>query len=772
MSDTTNTKDLRLIPAQYGDADCVLLLTKNGEEGKVVATLYDAATKKVLTVINKTPFPDGCDLSGVKYVQSFDVIFFVEPNTYPCKFIRDNDDTGTGYVWSFANCDIMPEPLLDWNYKSEHQLSCFVLPDEDVKVQGTNDSGTYSYYPAGTVRKGTSDTSSLYVAKIDAPVEQLVTNTKYYSSYTGATGIKCALQVDGTNTNKNLAAGMVLALKTKARLEYDADLNYDDMPVGTSYPTANPSFEMDEKLPSLKSQNGSSEELRPDSGGGAGWYSPWLPVRGKVTIKTNGKWSGVIRMQELSETGNLTEIAKIESNNAASNTELSRDITSFGSAIRLICTRREKAYYLLSSLGGSNGDTIYEKRLKQDSGCQIQLVSAAERIVYLRLLEKKRLTSGKLVWVCECLSGFFGDFETDKYAFGAWSEENGYPRHIAIFQERMVYAGNLAKPMTVWLSKTNDWGDFELGTDDSSAMSFTMYSEKYDEIAWMKQTRSAISIGTQHGEYTFGDANGGVVKSTNARFLNTSNVGGENIPSVVLGDAMFIVKKGGTEVHTVAYNTLTEESAGTQVSMLAKHLFEDDRIVDMFATKSPTNTVYLLCKSGKMVSLTYEPVFNVEGWARHEILDGLVAGTTVRRNGTDVLILVAKKDGKYILGELDPTEENIWTDDGVNYESVLEPTPLVSDNYEGGVYGHRTIFAGADLYVDEGERFWVKLYGGDEMRVDLGFNSQNKLKKFEREKKIELNANTAWQDEAGMVIRTDYPAPLTVTAVGARVKHA
>lgn len=911
---SSKIKKIKTIPVQYGDASCVIILKTDGKNEKVYASIYDAEKKTLIYAIDSTPFPYGCDLSGIKYVQSFDVVFFVEPSTYPCKLVRKNAELNEGYVWTFEQCDIMPEPLLDWNYTSKHIFKISAIPDEDARH--TKEDGS-TYYPKGTLRKASATsiveqlphfivkkaytkatkhdastaavdlfleitnsnfeliagttidisvlklavgytaenvswaeygygykygwkdeeykytaidnryydlTGTLFVgvvrvindttlmvchnrlfgaysyetmsfsaninarddlqyprylgvrggfwlAKEDAPSSEACTNLYYYEQFKGGRNALVALTVDGTNTNENLKAGMIIALQTKNQLTFSENLNYDDMPVGTDYATCAvfPPVELDTKLASLKAATG--EQLRPDSGGGYGWSSDWMPIRGKISLKTNGKWSGTIRLQELSEDGNLTELAKITSENAGSNTELSRDVKNFGSAIRLVCTRREKAYYLLSTIAGSDNGTLTEKIMRQDSGCQIEMKSTENRTAYIRLVKKRTLLNGTQCWVAECLGGVFGEFETDNYALGAWSKENGYPRHISIYQERMIYAGNAAKPMTIWASKVNDWGDFELGTADTSAMSFTAYSEKYDAISWLKVTRAGIFVGTQHCEYIFGEANGGTTTAKNARFVNTSNVGSENIPGVLFGDSMLVVKKGATEVHTVAYNTLTEESAGTQISMTAKHLFEDDPVVDMFVTKSPTNSVYFLCESGKLASLTYEPSFNVEGWARHTILDGVVAGTVLRRNGVDILTLVVEKDGELLLGELDPNSE-VWTDDGENYESVLEPTPLISDNYEGGVYGHRTNFVGADVYVDKGKRFTAQLYGGDEIRVDLGFNWKNELNEFEREKKIELNANSSWKDEAGLIIKTSEPAPLVITAIGARVKHS
>lgn len=915
VDETQNTEynNPRVIPMQCGDDESYALLFYEKDE-KVFVDIYDSASKVLIQTL-ESPFPVG-GISGIRYCQSFDVVFFAQADTFPRKLKRENKEDGSGYVFKFEDTTILPEPILDWNTKSEHNISVFAIPDADLLVENAKgekvfpkgacreitrqEELTFSYsystkywaeltydkshivgkgyftaaykayafapaqhfssfkkggavilstpikinttshtftgigteivtdsistallwdggkvpftaksatFSSGVVEKVGNNGVYIYLGEIrwrfkvydlfedhkissyaalsngesgtgiakygesqfyktiidDVPQGVEVTDIVYYNPVSGK-DFSLAMTIDGTNTNETLEVGQIIALQNKQSLFDTTTWDYENLPVGTSAPALSPAVDVLETLPSKKDDL--KGELRPTSGGGYGFASDWKPFRGKVELKTNGVWSGVIELQELDANGDVGAIATISSENGLSNTSIERDITEFGSSIRVACTRREYAFEKRQSIK-SDGTTT-ENVIKVDTGCQWTLTGADITTAYLRITGKKKLSTGVDAYLVDVIGGVGGSFSTNTYALGAWSKKNGYPSQVGIFQERLVYGCNKQKPTTLWLSRTNNWEDFEIGTEDTSAMSFTMQTEKYDKIRWSLVTKSYISIGTDYSEWIFGDANGGVVTPTNGRFVNTSNIGNEAITAQQLGTALLMVKTGGKEIHRIDYNTLSEESAGTQVSMLARHLFEDDEVKDMFAVKSPTNMLYVLCKSGKLVSFTYEPDYGVSGWARHEVLDGIVCATTVRRSGKDILVFVVKKGERYLLGEIE-SGSGVWTDDGENYESELIPVPLSATG--AGTYGNKVVFSGVDIYSTAATRYYARLNGGMWERVDNGFGADGTLSMIGEMKKT-LTAGAGWSDEALVELKTDYPAPLVITGIGASVKAA
>lgn len=877
---------------QCGDDESYALVFSDKGLVRAQLEVFDANTKECIQTLD-TPFPSG-EIGRINSVQSFDVMFFAHPSTRPCKLTR-KDKEGGGYEFSFEDNEFSPEPVLEWNTDSEHDINVFALPDEDL-IQ-VKDDGSY-YYPEGVVREAPTaeditisysywtptyndplkddtvnifgfakttnaskyqvgktyvlpetisvyvkatysghtlgftgatevdgapapvDNSTLtvrfkyarverlgtdgvyfylgsvdfdtsynyemesiygqnsvlvekaefgetvfYVALIDAPETEELTNEVYYKPISG-NGFEIAFTIDGSNTNENISVGQIIALKYKTSLSETEMWDYESLPVGTTHTTIPPVDVLD-TLPSKTASTG--EELRPMTGGGYGDASEFFPVRGKVELKTEGVWSGIIELQKMDGESNLSTIARIVSENGLSNTSLERDIDEFGCSVRVACVRREKAYEIQKSVNNDGG--VYTHTLCCDEGCQWTLTSADEQSAYLRVKEKRTLTSGLKCYIAEVIGGVGGSFATTSYALGAWSEKNGYPEHIAIYQERLVYAGNKSKPVTLWMSKTNVWDDFELGPDASSSITATLATEKYDKIQWILPNKNGIFVGTQYSEFSIGGSDGAVATADNITATVTSGIGSSGVSADTFGVATIMVKTGGKELHRIDYNTLSEESAGTQVSLLASHLFENDPVVDMFSIKAPSNMLFCLHESGKLSSLTYEPEYSVTGWAQHHVLGGIDSGCVLRNKGKDVLCLVVNSGGRYVLGELDLSSD-VWVDDGEAYESSVITTPLKTTTgaTTGGSYGKQQVIAGCDIYVGIGtKQFNVRLQGGDWIRIDNGLNELNVLRDFEAQR-VEIPATSAWADEATVEIKSSTPYPLVIHAIGASVR--
>lgn len=748
----------RIIPIEYGDMACCILFT-HAPSGAVIARIFNSESGAEVSSgsVLETPFEANCELESIRYVQSFDVLFFAQGGTYPCKLVRDKGTTGYSdgtYSWTFEQCEMLPEPVLDWNAKSDKTLSLSAQPDSELIASYSD--GT-EYYPKGVVRQSGG---KFYQAIRDALTSVNLLDTNYYTPY-AKKDAQLLLQIDGEASSDVVGVGSYIALRSTEAINESGELSYDAEYTFTSE-DIQPPLVLEEKLPSkLDSTN---SELRPETGGGVGFATEWFLARGDVTLKTEGLWSGVLKLQEMTDNGDVFDIATIVSENGNSNTELTREVSDFGSTIRVACVRREYAYQTNRSINGEGG--VFEKILKADEGCQWTLTAASESVTYVKIVGTKTI-NGVSYYLVDCANAVSAAFETNSYALGAWSEKNGFPEHIAIYQERLVYACNKAKPTTLWLSGTNRWDDFEIGTKDSSAITATLATEKYDKIKWILPAKNGISIGTNYNEYSFGGADGGIATADNARATATSSIGSSDVRAEMFGTATIMVKTGGEELYRIDYNTLSEESAGNQISLLASHLFEGDPVIDMFSVKAPSNMLFCLHASGKLTSLTYEPEYGVTGWARHNILDGVVSGCVLRKDGRDVLCLVVKKSGEYLIGQID-LQSDVWKDDGESYESCMVSTPLVFGS--SGGYGKPVNIAGCDIYVGaKTKQFNLQLFGGDWVRVDNGFDEQGALREFGT-KRVEIPATSAWVDEAVVSIKSTSPYPLVLYAIGASVR--
>jgi hypothetical protein len=58
---------------------------------------------------------------------------------------------------------------------------------------------------------------------------------------------------------------------------------------------------------------------------------------------------------------------------------------------------------------------------------------------------------------------------TAKWSEGAWSVYRGYPQAIALWESRLIFAGTVSDPNTIWLSTIDDFNNFDQSTLDDAA---------------------------------------------------------------------------------------------------------------------------------------------------------------------------------------------------------------------------------------------------------------------------------------------------------------
>ena len=84
-----------------------------------------------------------------------------------------------------------------------------------------------------------------------------------------------------------------------------------------------------------------------------------------------------------------------------------------------------------------------------------------------------------------------------------WNTTDGYPCCGTFFEERLIVAGSVNYPETIWGSVVGDYENFAPGIDDSDALQFTILSRKVNTIKWIEPADYLI-VGTTSSEWRVG----------------------------------------------------------------------------------------------------------------------------------------------------------------------------------------------------------------------------------------------------------------------------
>lgn len=245
-----------------------------------------------------------------------------------------------------------------------------------------------------------------------------------------------------------------------------------------------------------------------------------------------------------------------------------------------------------------------------------------------------------------------------------WNANDGYPGAVSLHEQRLVVAGSPGYPQTVWMSRTGEYLNFEQGTKDDDAMSFTISSDQINPIAHLGQMRALIAL-TYGGEFTL---SGGVEKPitpTNIQVKNQSVYGCNTVRPIRIGNELYFVQRANRKLRAMAYKFENDAYGAPDLSVLAEHATESG-VVDMAYQQEPESVMWLVRGDGVMATVTIDRDQDVVGWAR-QITNGVfesVASIPVA-DGEEVWALVRRTVGGSTVRYVERFDRDIATDSAI-----------------------------------------------------------------------------------------------------------
>lgn len=340
------------------------------------------------------------------------------------------------------------------------------------------------------------------------------------------------------------------------------------------------------------------------------------------------------------------------------------------------------------------------------------------------------------IWV----QAFVGGNNTDIWAFGAWSEVEGYPSVVTYFGDRLTFASTPAQPQTVWMSKTGNYPDFGESRPlvDDDAITFTINARQINEIRELLPLSDMVLL-TAGGEWRMLTSEGLVAPST-ISVRPQSYRGVADLPAVIIGNTALYVQAQGAAIRDLFYTFAEDGYNGNDLTLLADHLFAGHSITAIDFHQVPYSVLWAVRDDGALLSLTYMREQEVIGWARHDTGDGdaFEDVCVIPEGDEDACYVVVRRtiDGatkryieRFATRRIGAIEDAVFVDcslayDGENTEAgdTLELSSAdgwtVDDTVTVTATGHAPFSASS-----VGDQVWLRA-GDDEVRVQItGYTS-------------------------------------------------
>jgi hypothetical protein len=213
-----------------------------------------------------------------------------------------------------------------------------------------------------------------------------------------------------------------------------------------------------------------------------------------------------------------------------------------------------------------------------------------------------------------------------------WAFEYGYPRTGTVHQQRLIAAGNVKFPRTVWGSRLAEPLDFELGTADDQAFAFTIDSDDASAISYVTAARDLVVL-TESGEYSLRSGVEKPITPTNVRVVPESNHGTAQVRPSLIGTETMFIQRAGRKVRALGYRYDFDQYKSPDIATLAEHITKSG-VLGMAYQQEPDLLLWAYRADGKFLTCTIDrdQQPSVIGWSLHET-DGQVESLASIPNG-------------------------------------------------------------------------------------------------------------------------------------------
>ncbi|MDR2488771.1 MAG: hypothetical protein LBD42_04690 [Desulfovibrio sp.] len=258
-----------------------------------------------------------------------------------------------------------------------------------------------------------------------------------------------------------------------------------------------------------------------------------------------------------------------------------------------------------------------------------------------------------------------------------------FPGAVCLFEQRLVFASSLNRPQTIWMSKSGDYGNFAvydpLAAD--SPIELTLAGGEISTANWMVSLRSMI-MGTSGMEWEISGRGESAFSAMNKKATGQSYWGSSLKRAIVVGNVIVHVSSSGSQVRTLQYEFAADSYGGMDLSIMAAHLLEKERIVDWTYQKNPDSIIWAARSDGVLLGLTFQAEHQISAWHQHHTQGKFKAVCSVPHGFEDSLFAVVERDGIFFLERMagrykggDPAG-HVFADSAMTYNG--EPTKIIS----------------------------------------------------------------------------------------------
>jgi hypothetical protein len=281
------------------------------------------------------------------------------------------------------------------------------------------------------------------------------------------------------------------------------------------------------------------------------------------------------------------------------------------------------------------------------------------------------------------------------------AETDNDPAAVIYHKQRRIFGGSDANPNTHYGTQLGNYYNMNVSSTvkDTDAYTLALASNTVNRIRYFVSMRDLVIL-TNDSTWAVRPGSDSAVITGTAEQVQQSELGSAKVKPIVAIDLILFVEEGGGKIYDMGYVYNADQYSGTELSLLASHLFQGYTITDWCFAKKPFSIAWCVRDDGIMLGLTYLKQEEVVGWHQHETDGEFESVASVQEGQEDAVYAIIKRtingtERKYIERMhsrffLPNVEDAFFVDSG-----------LTLDTWNTDSTSEMTLTGGTDWTVDE-----------------------------------------------------------------------
>lgn len=219
-----------------------------------------------------------------------------------------------------------------------------------------------------------------------------------------------------------------------------------------------------------------------------------------------------------------------------------------------------------------------------------------------------------------------------------WSSARGYPRAVALAEQRLIFGGSLANPVDVWASATGFPYNLARGVRAASGFTLKFWGGDMSTIMHLVPTPTTLIALTASAELSAGTGNDDAMTPSNVHPRPGSNNGCSAARPTIVNNDLVYVQDGGTRVRALAFRSEENAFWASDITKESEHLFRAG-VTELAYCKDPYPVLYARLGDGRLAACS---ISRQVGVLEHDVLawspistDGQIESIAPMRYGAE-----------------------------------------------------------------------------------------------------------------------------------------